>query len=310
MLILDAYQAVNTLYRSTSGTRVQPRLLTDGRYAVSENTKTDPAHAAVAAILNAGAIETPASTAYTSYGEFTLQLGDRVSRLANAKVPRALSSPAPGVLRFELQRNDFGHIDDATINGNRRSELVGLDEYADGSELWQSWTLVIGPQNTGFFGASDHGTIMQMHSVDTYATRGRTPVVTFDVTNGQMQLITRSSAEISPDSESGVQKLRYAGTIPSPSTPVNIVLHMKFGQAGHLDAWINGTSVYSADIPIGYYSDIASGGAAFTLGIPHFGLYEQNIAQVDVIYLANLEWGPTSLLSRVTSPLAVPAVAW
>jgi hypothetical protein len=299
-------QAVNVRYRSTKGHALVPRRLADNsHYCVPDAAATDTSHAAVSSVLGAGTTVTPVAADFAADTEFTGAFGSRLVTHSSAKVARALSSPAPGVFRFELQANDFSSLSDASSNGNRRSELTDKVSFSAGDEVWQSWSFVVGAQHDGLLPTGSQGIIMQMHSVDDHVPVGRTPPLTVDCSEGLVKLITRSSAELSTDGYSGVLKLRWSDALPAVGVVTNIVLHSIWGASGHLDAWVNGVSVFSGDIPLGYYAEAP----AMPLATPHYGLYTHAASTTDVMYLANLEWGSADLSARVSSPLPVPDLA-
>lgn len=307
MLVLTTDQALNCLGRSVRGNALLPRLMTNGRMAVPEGAATDPAHAAVSAVLAEGSVEAVTSGEFESYGEFVVDIDGKPMRMARPDNSYSIGAPADGVMRFELRANDFGHIDDATINGNKRVEFVATGSEShiySGEAMWQSFSIVLGSQHDGLYASGGQGILFQMHSLDSAVPVGRTPVVVVDAAEGYLTFITRSSDEISPGSYSGVNKVRYQQPLPAAGTPVHIVLYSLLGEAGHFSAWVDGTQVYDGDVPIGYYAtDIPAG---LALGEPHWGLYMKNVPTTDVVYMANLEWGSSDLSARVSSPIAVP----
>ena len=76
--------------------------------------------------------------------------------------------------------------------------------------------------------------------------------------------------------------------------------------SGHFNAWLNGVQIVNRDVPLGYYADNPY------IAYPRFGIYQSNYRERNPLFIANPEWGTGSLLSRVSSPLAVnvPEEGW
>ena len=300
------------------GNRIDPRLLTDGRYALPDQVLTNTAYAAAASELAGWSTETPASGDYESipfaesaakpmFIQVDGKIFYRISRRS------ALTMPADNVFRFEVHTNDFGWLFDS-INVKRRSEIIQTNGPAvgpgDGAVTWSSFCLILGDhpglsEETSNF----QGYIHQWHSVDT--TVGRSPGLCVDVSNNTMRIQTRSSDSLGGASGfNGVPVNHTNDPIPAKGTKTYFVLQATWGQAGHLNAWINGTQVVNTDTPVGYYDDLTDGSGRTVLGYPHWGLYAKNQPTTDIVYIANPEWGTTDLSARITTPLPVPDLVW
>lgn len=316
MLLLSEDQYVATRGRASAGARLEPRLTTDGKYALPEATATDAAHSATASILAAATTGTPSGydTTLATPAILLGGVGGRHMQVNCAEQAWSLQKPASNVYRFEVRSNDFVTSTDA-INGTRRSELVspyasftgvssGPDRgYFAGETVWQAWSAVLGDHN-GFLAIATDARFaygMQWHS-DDFGVAARGPVLVVDYSNSALRIKTRSSADFS--NGNGNPVTRYSTSVPAKGTKVDFVMQVTLGQTGHLNAWINGTQVVNADCPIGYYAtDVAAGKA---LAHPHWGIYTFNQNLTDVLYVANPEVGIVDLSGRVGSPLVVP----
>lgn len=297
MLLLTRAQALGVRNRSSSGSTLLPRPTNDGRYAVSDATLTDAAHTAVASTLSAA----------TSGTATLLDVDDRIyvdgkeMRISTARESWAITEPSAGVFRHEIRANSYGSGTDSP-NKTRRSEIIAAGSgyaFSSGETVWASWSSISGDHPGTDNASTTLGLIHQWHSVDTTVARG--PVIGVDISAGTLTIITRSDAELT--GSDGTKKVRYSTTVPAKGVVTNFVLQATLGQSGHLTAWINGSQVYDAAIPIGYYNDDAG---ARALAYPHWGIYTANLNTTDVMYHANIEWGTTDLTARIASPLSVP----
>lgn len=304
--------AVSSFY---GGSRLIPRLLNDGTYALDASVATDPNYAAAAAELAQWTTATPAASDYVvpPFVESPVRLFLKVDNRTMYRAGRAsaLTMPDANVFRFEVRTNDFNAVEDST-NQKRRSEIITCNGNAvgpvNGATTWSAFCLVLG-DHPGLSEVTSNfqGYVHQWHSVD--VTVGRSPGLCVDVSNNTMRIQTRSSAALGGASGSnGVPVDHYSTAIPAKGVKTYFVLQATWGQAGHLNAWINGTQVVNADTPIGYYDDLTDGSGRTVLGYPHWGLYAKNQSTTDVVCIANPEWGTTSLASRIVTPLAVPDV--
>ncbi len=286
-----------------SGHRLDPRMLADGRQGVADGTASMAVYADIAAILNAGSVESVSS--WSSYTTPTALIDGKAATFNNARQLYSISEPAANVFRQEMRANDPGTRTDLGL-GNRRCEIVSIPEdgWHDGETLWMSWAAIRGTQSAGMLSVSDpsnFGFTMQVHPVNT--SRPLAPCVGVDYALGVARIFTASDAEVSESSAGyGVLKTRWSTTLPAAGVITRYVMSVKFGQAGHLKAWVNGAVVYDADIPIGYWTSSSSP----IMGYPQWGVYEKNGPTTEVMYHANIEWGSSSLEARAASPLAVP----
>lgn len=302
---------------AVGGVRVEPRPLTDGRFALPDMVFTNPAYAAALPALGDWATETPAAADYlavpASNGDsrFYVKVGPDwfwcVSRRAG------LTMPASDVFRFEVRTNDFGYVDDSP-NAKRRNEIILANGESagvhSGDTIWSAFCLIMG-DHPGLSEVTSNfqGYVHQWHSVDT--TVGRSPGLCVDVSNNTMRIQTRSSAALGGASGfNGVPTNHYTTDIPAKGVKTYFVLQATWGQTGHLNAWVNGTQVVNGDTPIGYYDDLTDGSGRTVLGYPHWGLYAKNQPKTDIVYIANPEWGASDLSARIAAPLPVPDVIW
>lgn len=286
-----------------SGHQLDPRMATDGRSGVAEAAASMAVYSDIASTLAAGSIV--ASPTWSSYTTPTALIDVKGVTFNNARRSYSISEPADNVFRQEMRPNDPGTRTDLGF-GNRRCEIVSIpdDGWHDGETLWMSWAAIRGTQSDGMLSLSDpsnFGFTMQVHPENT--SRPLAPCVGVDYALGVARIFTASDAEVSEDSAGyGVLKTRWSTTLPAAGVITRYVMSVKFGAAGHLKAWVNGSVVYDADIPIGYWTSSTSA----IKGYPQWGVYEKNGPSTEVMYHANIEWGSSSLEARAASPLAVP----
>lgn len=289
-LLLTRQQLVQVM-PDRNGHAVRPRLTVDGLAAVSESIASLPAYADVSAVLAGGTINT--SPSYDTNQSGMVWLDGKPVYFANARKTWSVAEPASGVLRFEARENDDGTSVDLT-NGNKRSEVVSLVDngWTDGQTLWVSFSTILGPAPGLVLTdvPSRFGFVMQVHPPQSTWS----PVLTVDYSKGLMRIRTRSDADFNTTYD------RYSASIPARGVKTAFVMAITLGQSGHLKAWVNGSLVVDADMPIGFWTQ---GGV---LGYPQWGLYSKNWPTRDVVYHANIEWGSASLQNRVATPLPVP----
>jgi len=280
-------------------------MLADGRQGVADGVNALAAYADISSILNAGSVET--GVAWSAETVPTILVDGKKMTMNNARRAYSIAEPADNVFRQEMRANDPGTKTDLGF-GNRRCEIVSIPEsgWQDGQTLWMSWACIIGQQHDGMLSTSDpsnFGFTLQVHPINT--TRPLAPCVGVDYSRGQMRIFTASDAEVSEDVAGyGVLKTRWSAALPDAGVITRFVISVTFGQTGHLKAWVNGMVVFDADVPIGYWTNNAATGGV--MGYPQWGIYEKNGGTTEVIYHANIEWGSSSLESRVASPVAVP----
>lgn len=300
-LILPRANAIAAMV-AHNGARIDPRLTADGRLGVSDKVLTDPAYSDLAAVLAGGTANQTVSAWGTSYDP-TVLINNQPMTLNSARNSYSLAEPATDVFRMEIHNND-SPIPSDSAHGNRRCEIVSLpaNGYTSGQTLWMAWSTILGTQHTGMVltdDASRFGYIMQVHPV--ILSIPLAPCVVVNCAQNQMRIMTASDAQVDPNNAGyGVQVVRWTGALPAAGAVTNFVMAVTLGQSGHLSAWVNGTKVVDADMPIGYYTN---GGI---LGYPQWGVYEKNWNTTEVAYVANMEWGTSSLAARASSPLPVP----
>lgn len=274
---------------------IRPRLVSDGRYACSALTLTDPAHAHVLSALAEGEIDNSFSGSFatTGLGEVLIVDGKQVVIIAD---DNEWSIQASGTgHRFELRQGYVGLEEDGT--DKQRSEIVSYStKFAAGAEVWQSWSTSIEVVD-GFTLIADqnYAIINQWHSVDPPDAVGRSPVLAFDYGNNAFRIVTRSSAALS--NGNGVEQVRFSDALPSGV--VHYVCRFRLGQAGELQVWRNGSEIVNITVPIGYYND---GG---DLGYPQWGIYRKSGPSPLAVKISNMRWGTTNLSAKISSPDAV-----
>lgn len=290
MLLLTTEQMLRTRVRNNPSHIIRPRLLVDGKLAVSEQVLTDPFHEHVRNVLQGGEVT-------GNYATFSAQEGDcgtidgKVIRVAADDQAWSLVPTSTGH-RFELRPNDIGlPSDPITV---QRSELVGRpNQFKAGDEVWSSWTTEINIVD-GFAniitGTSNWGLITQWHSVDT--TVGRSPVLGFDYGNNTFRIVTRSDFDYS--NSVAVEMVRFSDSLPTG--PVNYVCRFVLGQAGELQVWRNGIEIVNIECPIGYYNDVGN------LAYLQWGIYQRASRFNAAVTTSNMRWGLTNLSDKILIP--------
>ena len=304
MLVGDRASAINARAAITGGlVRLHPMALADGRYALPESVLYAAAHD----LLSGWATETPAPGAYLPEQVpiapfFTARIGGR--SYYPTRGIGGITEPAANVFRFEVKANDADSLSDSQ-GGSRRRELVctNTGRGVGAETVWIAFSVIRGPSD-GMVPVvnGSWGLIHQWHSVDKGVPRS--PVLAVDYSNNQLSIFTRSSANTS--NGNGVAVRHYTAALPAVGVVKHFVIQSTFGEFGHLNVWINGLSAVNADVPIGYWTDLTDGSGRTELGYPHWGLYQKNHSETDVVYIANPEWGAADLSTRITTPLPVP----
>lgn len=291
---------------------VSPRLLMNGTYALPESLLRSTQSAMATELLSkwtAGGVTVSDYRSTEEFGDdqqFVFQVDQKLVRHAGR--PSSLTMPSPGLFRFEVRGNDFAGPYDAK-NGNRRSEIVSSQRNGVGSgTIWTSFGLVLGgiPALAG----SSNAIVHQWHSSDIGI--GRSPVLFVDIAGDELKLCTCSSALLYGTSatgkrppEDGVPVIQYRSGLPAEGDMTHFVIQATFGEYGHLKVWLDGNPIVDVDTPIGYFTDLNDGSGRSILGYPHWGLYTTNQMETDVIYIANPEWGPSDLSTRIDHPLSI-----
>lgn len=312
MIVLTAEQCGQVLLRDMyRESFLRPLLLTDGRYGIPDNVLNDPRQAHVRAILRQGTIVadnsvTLVASADQNYTLITvdgknLYLGFATGFNWERAWPYPHHGPltvvAPHLYRFEARYND-DHLSYDWENNRRRVELAQPDTTGPqmGQTWWTAWSTILPDERTALNGPN--GTLIHQ-----WFKTGSGPFVYVTIDAGQLALATRSNA--------GVYTTRYnAAFNPATGTPQNFVMRGVLGEAGHLDVWWNGNQVLNLDVPLGFW-DVPSPNDPAYLHIAS-GIYQQNVTERCVLYLANLEFGTADLSARIASPLAVtvPPGGW
>lgn len=307
----DAVNAQSSVNASVGGFRLIPRLLTSGSFALPDAVLTNPGYAAAHPVLATWPAQpNPTSSDYIAPPDVRRPFNVLVDGKIMHHDGRAgsVTMPHADVFRFEVRVNDFAANYDST-NQNRRSELISRPSDGVGVEtVWQSFCCILGDRpGLTKTRSGPLGLITQWHSVDVGIVRS--PVLGVDCSNNVMSIITRSSSSVDGN-QNGIGVIHYSGAIPAKGEKTYYVMQCTFGQAGHLNAWINGTQVVNVDTPVGYYTDLTDGSGRTKLGYPHYGLYTRNQPETDIVYIANPEWGLGDLSARIATPLPVPDLTW
>jgi hypothetical protein len=294
------------------GVRLLPRPLADGRYALPDSAKTDPETAAAHTIL-AGWSNEPGPLTYLDGVEFNVNTrarflvnqGERVYSQIGGRGGGTFTCPADNVFRFSAGPND-GLPEDLPV-GKRRS-MMGDTKFnnvfgvTNAQTSWAAFTFIPGDLPAVAAGV-DWEMFFEWHTSNGN-TGGFSPPLTFVFHDGELQVVTRSSASVYPSTGDGKDVIHHRSPIPAKGVKHNYVLQTTFGQAGHLNVWLNGTQIVDADSPIGYYSNAGATNWAV------FGMYGSASTHTDVGFIANPEWSFNSLADRITTPLPVPDLDW
>jgi hypothetical protein len=308
MLVLTAEQCSRVMMRATHpDATLLPLLLTDGRYGLPDNVVNDPRHANVRTVLRQGTTVADGSVTPVPLAEqgYALTVDGKKMHLGFASGFNPLRGwPFPHhgpfevvsstMVRFEARYND-DHLSYDWVNNRRRVELAQGDETGPkmGDTFWTSWSNIFTDKREPLF--ADNQTVIHQ-----WFHTGIGPFVYVSLGKGSLEVATKSSAD------DGAYMSRYSQPFnPATGTPQNFVIRGVLAEAGHLDVWLNGTQIVNIDAPLGFFNDPAPDDPAY-LHIAS-GIYQGNVTDRAVLYLANLEFGTTDLSARVAAPLPVTA---
>jgi hypothetical protein len=297
---------VADLVAGKDGARLIPRLLTDGTYALSDASKTDPETSEAHAILatwttnNTPSYLTGLVSNALSASSILIKQGDSVYAHLGGRGDGALTMPADNVFRFSIGPASGTAYDLA--GGRRRSQIAPhvVQGATSGQTAWCSYCCVLGDTDGADSGAEAQ--TMQWQQTGT----GFAPPVEISVVNGEFGIYTRSSASTYPTG-SGRPVTHYSAPVPDKGVKDYFVQQVTFGASGHINVWRNGTQIVNADTPIGYYAGASAG---TVLGWFCTGLYASASLNSDTAYIANPEWSFNTLADRITTPLPVPDLDW
>lgn len=274
---------------------LQPRLLTDGRYALPEYLVSDPAFQSKVAALRAGTIMSLSEADYVADTRLGIIVNGQGHFLALDRKPWTFTVVAANVHRFELRQGDQGY-DESSPERLHRAEIIAADVPNHGTELWQAYSLKLGAGPA--FTVDGQCYANQWHGYDADVGYSRAPPLSFDYGNDMFRIWSRSDADIDPDTLWGVSVLQYQAASPTRDVYSNIVINVKFASSGFLRVWINGVQVVNYTGPIGYYLD-AHG------AYPQWGIYARQAPNCPVMTYANMEHGTADLTDRILNPLPI-----
>ena len=280
MLLLTGAQMLQARVQYEDYYLIRPRMLVDGKQAVSERVLTDPMHDDVWAVLSQGEIASSFAAFHNlGDGEFIRLDGKSLIVLADDK-PWTAQPTATGH-RFELRPQE-----------SQRAEFVSrFDTFGTGDEVWQSFSFEINIRD-GFEAVlpqPNWGIIGQWHSIDTAQTGGRSPVLYYDLGDDVFRIVTRSDTD-------GVNTEMVRHSSALPVAPVNIVTRFVLGASGELQVWRDGVEIVNISCPIGYYND------AGDLCYWQWGNYHGSNAPISAVTTSNMRWGLTDLSSKILNP--------
>jgi hypothetical protein len=276
---------------------LNPRYMTAGTFAVSENALTDPAFSEAWETLESGTISTPVN------GDFPSAAPDRNAdifvsgqpyQVQADRKPWAFNVLGDNHYRFELRYGDQGFAGDTP--DKHRVELYALNRVNNNTDIWMSYSMMIeeGPENI-----MDWMALGQWHpTADANDIDASASIANF-LYGEDLRIITRyDTAATTTVNPAGTQRYTYQ---PTRGSWDNFVFRTKFHHtSGELDIWKNGVQIVNlTGIGMGYND---------TLGPYYkFGIYGDatKVGSVIAVRFANMEWGTSSLSARVTTPLEI-----
>jgi len=299
----DAVNVADIAASYAGGSRLVPRLLADGRFALPDNAKTDSRLPAAARSVLAS-WETVATPVYrtghnTGVDQYRLmfQQGDIVYRHQGSMGNGSLTMPSDSdVYRFSAGPNSRPvQSDIATTIRRTQIGVQGMDGNPEGADsgqtAWCSYCLVVGDMAAANSGMGTQ--IMQWHQTGT----GTSPPASVDTANGKIRVLTLST-------QTPTRQDHYIADLPEPGVKDYWVQQVKFGPDGFINVWRNGVQVVKVTIPIGYQT------GSSMMGWFNIGVYGWASPLTDTFYAANPEWSLNSLADRITNPLPVPDLDW
>lgn len=261
--------------------------------------------------------------------------GKIVSVMSDKRYQRCIQSPADNRRIFDIRSGDQGEQNDPVFNRHRCELTSGTTLYALGADTWYSCSFKIYSAPSGVpMGILDidgaYAITGQWHGND-----AKTPPVSINFSLGRIGIWTTSSNALS-DGSNGTLIQRYrAASKMTMDVYHTIVMRVKTGDqtTAIIQLWIDGVLVLSMG-PSGFADGVCTGGIGYyALGAGfssyfNYGVYCADKNHPDVlawdvanpagpsasnrvrdaitkIEYANEEWGTTSLLGRVTTPLPV-----
>ena len=239
----------------------------------------------------------PDAPVYSSYGTSDATYNGLDLENHSAGTAHSIERSGTGqgnIFRFELRSGERASFDGGTVE---RSEwLVENPLLSYGVEYWSSWQLYIaaGPQQVPSK-FSVHG---QVHADDSVT--GASPILEWEWNgNRRLRLRTRAGGV-----GTRVTTDRYTDSNFVRGRWYQIVTRVIFGanSDAELDLWVNGVHQINnlTGVSIGYTDDVFEDGPYFK-----FGHYRANDITTQVVNYGAMEFGTTSLLSRVTNPLTL-----
>jgi hypothetical protein len=316
---VDGVNVTNLVAADFNGTRLLPRVLNDGRYALPDNAQTDPETSAAHSILaNWTNSSTPDYVADLPYGDFgplktlAIKRGNNFWVHLGGRGNNTMTMPHANVFRFSAGQDDAYASDLA--RGVRRS-MIGATSPSgqnrgpmNGETSWCSFCLVLGDLNAvdTLPDYGGYGTLfMQWQTGENPGGIITSPPVSMNLQGQNIRINTASTANMS----GGVPVFTdvYSGPRPAKGVKTYFVMETKWGASGYIKVWQNGSIILDLVTPLGFYTGV-SGTAE--IGWACLGPYGSQSTRSDVIYIANPEWSLSSLSSRIASPLSVPDLNW
>lgn len=214
-------------------------------------------------------------------------------------------------VRLELRAGDQWIGDSSKGKGTQRVQMAGPRWPLD-TPLWSSFAFRLNGLDAG----SQMTLLYQLKQAPEISKGeyGKLPSAALKFVNGNMHL--KTAGDPNPVTTKDTYRLYEAIPWQTPWYGVHAtdgtewtyivmrtVLHWEHGE---IDLYVNGTEVFSGTGLICGYNDTANGAKP----ISALDIYRGSQAITQVVEFANVEVGTTSLLDRVTAPLALPALPW
>lgn len=311
VVVLTEQQVGQLIYKDQfARATLVPARLTDGRYILPLSALTQPEHARFRPILKAGSVEDLGTltidTSRNGYyltvpGDDTLMglyIGGATPASFGYPAPALFDIPADGLWRFECRRNNDPASPDRA-GYRRRTEMLQNDPngYQADDTIWASWSMTITDQRDGF-DANALTLVQQWHQHPSSAIRP--PPMAFVLDSGVLSLVNRSA-------NGAASTTLWSQSAPASWQVISFVMQCKIGTDGFVKLWVDGSPVVDVSTNVGYTLE----------SLPYlirmqWGIYMDNTYTVDALYHANVEFGTSSLYSRVDFPLAIntPPDGW
>jgi hypothetical protein len=200
--------------------------------------------------------------------------------------------------RFELRLWNRRAGDVRAGTGVERCEMAHPRQPL-GVDIWTAFSV----RFTGTIDASPtkYAIFCQFHQAPETGESGKVPVLAFRLRAGNLLISTTGDASETTTVEPPTTD-RYTAPWQEGGQWQHFVIRSKFHhETGELDVWRNGTQIIAETGIVMGFNDTANGSTP----TPKVGLYRSSTEHRQIVEMANVEIGTTSLLDRVTNPLPI-----